>query len=103
MARYCFCGCGRKLNFSERGVSKRGAEVESYLQFLEAVALPAQRASSHSEEDLESFVEDGKDLRDDLADVLHGNLAARDVDRALLYKWLKTALGIKRGVVLSLR
>lgn len=87
MARECFCGCGRKLGFNDRSISKKGAKIEEEADFLEQYTLAALRREGYSTTDLEAFIEDGRELRDQLVAVLHRELDARAVDRHHMAHW----------------
>jgi uncharacterized protein (DUF3084 family) len=86
MARRCACGCGRRLGFKDHLISRRAAKIEREADFLEEHTsrygwVGWQRA------DLETFINDGRELRDQLVRVIHGELDARAVDRSQVRDW----------------
>jgi hypothetical protein len=87
MARECFCGCGRRLGFNDRSISRKAAKVDEEAAFLEQYVLPAQRESSQPSYELEGFIDDGRTMRDQLAAVIHREADARTVDRRGLAEW----------------
>ena len=92
MARECFCGCGRKLGFNDRSISKKGAAIEG-AELLEEYTLAALRTQQQPTTDLEDFIQDGRDLRDQLVAVLHHEADPRTVDRRHI-DWHKRAAAI---------
>lgn len=62
----CFCGCGRKVTFGARSVSKRGAIIDGDLAFVRD--LVARGLDSPA---AEAFVHDGDILCGLLAESIH--------------------------------
>ena len=92
MAKYCPCGCEKKLRgYTERSSARGVGMVQKRLEFLERFALPLQRKADENPEELEAFIEDGKGLRDGLLAVIHGDLPFSDFDRRQLHDWLAPA------------
>lgn len=102
MAKYCPCGCEKKLSLAERGMGKQVGMVEQRLAFLDRFALPLQRQADEDPEGLEEFIEDGEGLRDGLLAVIHGELSASDFDRRQLNGWIKYASKIETNTKTTL-
>ena len=92
MAKYCPCGCEKKLrSYAERSMARWLRMVQKRLEFLERFALPLQRKADEDPEELEAFIDDGKGLRDGLLAVIHGDLPGSDFDRRPLRDWHASA------------
>ena len=90
MARECFCGCGRRLGLKDRSLSRRAAKIQSAADFVEEHASRFGSADiQHA--DLEGFIDDGRELRNQLVAVLHGELDAGRVDRHRVAQWRRQA------------
>jgi uncharacterized protein (DUF3084 family) len=86
MARECACGCGRRLGLKDRLISRRAAKIERDAEFLENQTSRYGWAGRQPA-DLEAFITDGRELRDQLVAVIHGELDAGAVDRSRMAKW----------------
>src|SRR5262245_18402376 len=93
MARECFCGCGRRLGFKDRALSRRAAKIQVAADFLEEHGSRFGPAGVQ-EADLEGFINDGRVLRDQLVAVLHGQPRAQPVDRQRIAHWRRRAKGL---------
>ncbi len=96
MAEFCPCGCGRKLSLAERGMGKQACTVGDRIKFLEQYTLPLNMEPEEDldlepREDLESFIEEGRGISDNLIAVVHGELPANAFERGSLNNWLKAA------------
>ena len=90
MARECFCGCGRRLGFKERSLSRRAAKIEAAADFLEEHSSRFGYAGKE-QADVEGLIKDGRELRSQLVAVLHGAPNAREVDRHRIAQWRRQA------------
>jgi hypothetical protein len=61
VARYCFCGCGRQVRFSEKRFSKQGAETERILEVLENISVPIVREDSGASARVDALIGEGRD------------------------------------------
>jgi hypothetical protein len=86
MARECACGCGRRLGFRDGFVSRKAAKIEERADFLEDHTSRYGWAGWRRA-DLEAFINEGRELRDQLVAVIHGELDARAVDRSHVADW----------------
>ena len=95
-AGLCPCGCGRKLSLPERALGKEARIVGDRIKFLEQYTLPlnlepTQELDLEPKEDLEGFIEQGREIDDNLLAVIHGELPADAFERASMDRWLQTA------------
>lgn len=86
MARKCFCGCGRGLGFKNRSLSRRAAKIQEAAEFLEEHSSRFGYAG-RQQADVEGLIKDGRELRNQLVAVLHGERDARAVDRHRIAHW----------------
>jgi hypothetical protein len=95
-AGLCPCGCGRKLSLPERALGKEARIVGDRIKFLEQYTLPlnlerTQELDLEPKEDLEGFIEQGREIDDDLLAVIHGELRPDSIERASVDSWLQAA------------
>lgn len=92
----CPCGCGRELSPLERGLTKHARRVGELIKFLEQYTLPLNLGTRDDldlgpKEDLEGFIEQGREIDDQLLAVIHGELPADAFERASMHRWLEAA------------
>jgi hypothetical protein len=90
MARECVCGCGRRLGVKDRLVCRRAARIEREADFLED-QMSRYGWAGRRPGDLEAFILDGRELRDQLVAVIHGELDAGALDRSHIADWRRQA------------
>jgi hypothetical protein len=90
VARECACGCGRRLGFRGFLVSRKAAKIEERADFLENHASRYGWAG-WQRADLEAFIDEGRELRDQLVAVIHDELDARAIDRSHMAGWRRRA------------
>jgi len=90
MAREWVCGCGRRLGLKDRLVSRTAARIDREADFLENQTSRCGWAG-RQRGDLDAFIGDGRELRDQLVSVIHGELDAGAVDRSQMAAWRRNA------------
>ena len=95
-AALCPCGCGRKLSPLERGLAKQARSVGERIKFLEQYTLPLNLDPRHElalalKEDLEGFIEQGREINDHLLAAIHGVVPADAFEHAAMHRWLQAA------------
>jgi hypothetical protein len=70
--------------------------VGDRIKFLEQYTLPlnlepTQELDLEPKEDLEGFIEQGREINDKVLAVIHGELPADGLERASMERWLQTA------------
>jgi hypothetical protein len=95
-AGLCPCGCGRKLSLPEHALGKEARIVGDRIKFLEQYTLPlnlepTQELDLEPTEDLEGFIEQGREIDDNLIAVIHGDLPSDGFERDSMDHWLETA------------
>ena len=89
MARECFCGCGRTLGFKDRSLSRRAAKIQTAADSLEESV--SRFGHPDGQGDVDGFIKDGRELRNQLVAVLHGEPGARPVDGHRIAQWRRRA------------
>jgi hypothetical protein len=102
VAAWCPCGCGKKLSLIERGGAKQLRKLNERIDFLETFALPLQRKADEDAEGFQDFIDEGREFRDEMLAVIHGDLDARAVNRRLMNAWSVTAANIERNTISTL-
>lgn len=98
MAALCPCGCGKKLSLIQRGGGTQVRVLDKRIEWLETVGLFVMRETRPEEvADFEDFIAAGREFRNHLIDVIHGDLDARYVDRRRMNAWAKLATRMERG------
>lgn len=93
----CFCGCGRILTGSDAKISrKKGGMVIILIEALETYSKPMFAEGDDPEvgqarENIEMLISDGYLIRGELAEMVHRERSARDIDRRGMNRWIKTA------------
>jgi hypothetical protein len=60
VARYCFCGCGRQVRFSDKRFSKEGADTARILEALEGIPAPTVPEDDAVSSTLEALISEGR-------------------------------------------
>lgn len=88
MAEYCFCGCGRRVRFSKKRLSRLGARVEATLGALTSTTLPL----TGDPQPVERLIHEGEQIRDLYAGLVHGTRVAPPVGmQARMFEWERDA------------
>ena len=88
MAKYCFCGCERKVPFGRGAMNTSGARVTAALAELEGHADAMRHVGADNVDD---FLGAGRRWKADLAAIVHREIDPRDVDVGDMRRWLRTA------------
>ncbi len=93
----CFCGCGEKVRFTERGINKQGLRTVELLAKLEH--LRAAIGDLDSFHVLDSLIEKGQDYQVEWTGLRHGRVVLSPADaRAFKREWENWG---KRGMTLK--
>jgi hypothetical protein len=103
VAQQCFCGCGRKVGFTDRRLNKLGQLYDVHLAGLEELVIKPMSVRhddatddqwaeiSRATDNVRSLVADGNTLRDTLIRVAHHEASIREFDQAWSRRWMHTA------------
>lgn len=66
----CFCGCGRRVRFTKKRLSKRGENVDRCLAILQNLSLVITRGEPEQQE-VHRLIDDGHRIRAWYRDIIH--------------------------------
>ena len=92
MAAYCFCGCGRKVRFANKRLSKRGAKSRGISRNVEGHSPTGSPENSTEEKQVQELIRRGEQVRAMYAEVVHGHIPAPDRHvQAAVFEWERDA------------
>lgn len=86
MAAFCPCGCERKLSLAELHMGEE----------------PKEDLDLEPKEDVEAFIEEGREIGDNLIAVIHGEVPADAFERGSTDHWLKAARAMELNTMTNL-
>lgn len=92
MASYCFCGCGRRVRFGKKRLSRHGASAAETVNLLGLVSLPLVSSDPETKTKVLMLIDHGEQIRDIYQGMIHGTVAAPAMDvQRQIFSWENTA------------
>lgn len=92
MASHCFCGCGRRVRFGKKRLSRHGARAAETVKVLREVSLTLVRADPEATRTVQTLIDHGDQIRDLYQGIIHGTALAPKMDtQRQIFEWENTA------------
>jgi hypothetical protein len=96
VSEVCFCGCGRRVRFTKKRLSRHGAQADATLAALRNISAKLVSSDADATAKLQRFIEHGEEIRNLYRDIIHGVAHAPPVGsfQTQIFAWERDARGL---------